>query len=393
MAGTRGAGHGGAATRWAPATRGRSREGSALTRTCEHPEHDGRTVVVGLVAAPGAPAALARSVQDALQTSLQEHLPAVLWQLQLIEDPLVQPPADSTELVSAARRLLLDQGWDLVVCLTDLPLQVGRRPVVAHASPVHGVALLAVPALGAVAVQRRARRTVLGLVHRLLGADQDPPDGPAGTPAGSRLGRRLRELGTDTETDTGVVRFTARVLTGLRLLLGMVRSNQPWRLAAGLSRALVGAAAAGVFALVTSDIWRLADALGPWRLTAGAVGSVLAITTTLIAGAGLWERGHHPRAREQVVLFNLATTATVLLGVLALYGGLFVLALLGALLLVVPALLAEALAHPAALQDYAELAWLTTSLATLGGALGAGLETDQAVQQAAYARRGSPPLG
>ena len=90
------------------------------------------------------------------------------------------------------------------------------------------------------------------------------------------------------------MRFTARVLSGnLRLLGGMVRANRPWRLAIRLSRALTAAIAAGVFALVTADLWRLADAFG----------------------------------------------------------------------------------------------WLTSSLATVGGALGAGLESDEAVREAAYTYR------
>ena len=54
--------------------------------------------------------------------------------------------------------------------------------------------------------------------------------------------------------------YVAGVASGnLRLLLGMLRANRPWRLAIRLSRALVAALAAGVFALVTSDLWRLAD--------------------------------------------------------------------------------------------------------------------------------------
>jgi hypothetical protein len=51
--------------------------------------------------------------------------------------------------VKAARKTLLDKGWDVVVCLTDLPLHVKQRPVVAHANPVRNVAIVSVPALGA----------------------------------------------------------------------------------------------------------------------------------------------------------------------------------------------------------------------------------------------------
>lgn len=81
------------------------------------------------------------------------------------------------------------------------------------------------------------------------------------------------------------------VVTGnLRLLLGMLRANRPWRLAVRLSRALVTAVAAGTFALVTTDIRRLSAALGPLRLVLLTVGSVAAVVLTIVIGAGLWER-------------------------------------------------------------------------------------------------------
>ncbi|RBY85068.1 hypothetical protein DQ241_17000 [Blastococcus sp. TF02A-30] len=334
-------------------------------------------VVVGLVAAPGAATELAGWLTGELSRQLSAEHAEIRWDVRCSEDGLVQPPADDAEIVAAARTRLLAEGWDLAVCLTYLPLAANRRPVVAHASPVHGVAVLSLPALGAVGLRRRALKTTLDLIRALLGprAGSDPVG----------LRRRLRELASEPAESAEGIRFTARVLSGnARLLLGMVRANRPWRLAAGLSRALTAAIAAGVFALVTSDIWRLADAFGWARLTAVALGSVVAIAVTLIVGAQLWEGAPERRVRKQVALFNLATTATVVLGVLALYAALFVLALAGALLLVPSALFADGLAHAVGLSDYVELAWLTSSLATVGGALGAGLETDEAVRDAAY---------
>jgi hypothetical protein len=340
-------------------------------------------VVLGLVAAPGAPADVADWLGDELVRDLTDRHPEVSWEVRPVVDGLVQPPAADDELVDAARRRLLAEDWDLVLCLTDVPLELSRRPVVGHVSPVHGVALLSVPALGAVGLRRRALEAATGLVRTLLGDDD-------GDDADDRVavGRRLRELATDPVDSTEGVRFTARVLSGnLRLLLGMVRANRPWRLAAGLSRALTAAIAAGVFALVTSDIWRLADNFGWLRLTVVAVGSVAATVVTLIVGAGLWERAHSRRVRKQVALFNLATAATVLIGVVTLYVALFLLALAGSLLLVVPGLFADGLGHPTQSSDYLELAWLVSSLAMVGGALGAGLESDEAVRQAAYSYR------
>jgi Flp pilus assembly protein TadB len=90
------------------------------------------------------------------------------------------------------------------------------------------------------------------------------------------------------------------------------------------------------------------------------------------------------------MLFNTATTATVLLGVSALYVMLFLLMGVGVLVLVPDRLLSTVLQHHASNFDKAQVAWLGGSLATVAGALGAGLETDDAVRRAAYANRGRP---
>ncbi len=164
----------------------------------------------------------------------------------------------------------------------------------------------------------------------------------------------------------------------------MLRANRPWRLALRLMRALAVAFAAGVFALVTSDIWRLAHYLGPLRLTVICLGSVAGIAVTIVVTTGLWERSPHPAAREQVALFNIVTAATVGIGVAALYMALFIAMLAAALLLVPGNLLSLVLGHRAGVADQVSLAWLATSIATLGGALGAVLETPETVREAAY---------
>lgn len=342
-------------------------------------------VAIGLISAPGSATEIASILAEDLHAELSVHLPSVHWRLSTVVDALVSPPSDDAALVAAARDRLLEEGWDLVVCLTDLPLKAHRRPVVAHASPVHGVAVVCLPALGAIGVRRRTRDTVVGLVRTLLGdtADHTLSSRAAG------LGRRASELGSSHPPDTdGSVMFTARVLSGnLRLLIGMIRANQPWRLAIGLSRALTAALATGVFALVTPDIWRLSAALDWLRLSAIAMGSVVGITVALIAGAGLWERTSHPAGRKQVTLFNLATTGTVVLGVLFLYVALLVLALVTSPVLVPAQLLEQGIGRDVGVGDYVKLAWLTSSLATLGGALGAGLENDDTVRAAAYTYR------
>jgi hypothetical protein len=91
-----------------------------------------------------------------------------------------------------------------------------------------------------------------------------------------------------------------------------------------------------------------------------------------------------------VTLFNLATTGTVVLGVLFLYSALLLLALLTTPVLVPAHLLEENIGHVVRVGDYMKLVVLVSALATLGGALGAGLESDETVQAAAYTYRQEP---
>ena len=172
----------------------------------------------------------------------------------------------------------------------------------------------------------------------------------------------------------------------LRLLIGMVRANRPWRLIAGLSRALVGALGLDIFGVASPGVWLLADGAGWARLLVVGVASILVISVSLIAAHGLWDRSdaRTPHARERVVLFNLATALTVAIGVLTLYLALFAINVLAAGLLITSGVLGKQTGHPVNAGNYLELAWLVTSLATLGGALGAALENDRAVREAAY---------
>jgi len=356
----------------------------------QHREEEQPCVVLGVIVAPG----LARDVTAKIAAELGDDLRAldtgVDWRTELTVDRLVAPPVQTTEIIDAARRKLLDANWDLGVVVTDLPLRVGRRPVSRQVSPTHGIAVVSLPALGALHLAPRLRRTLLELVGELVG-DRDGQWGGDGALA--RLRRRwgrdvLQELATDTADRPGALRFLliAEVLSShLRLLLGMVRANRPWRLAARLYRALLAAVVASAYGLVTSDIWRISASAGSTRLALASIASISFTSGAVIVAHGLWERAPDRRLRDQVILFNFATAATVLIGIATLYVALFLLIFAAAELLLSPDALGAGLGHAVGTGDYATLAWFTASLATVGGALGAGLESDEAVREAAYA--------
>jgi len=343
-------------------------------------------VKLGLIVSSAIDQVAADELAADLGAALAERYPEVDWKPEVLTDPLAEPPVHLTELVSAARRLLLDADWDLAVAITELPLRLAHRTLLSHASRTHGVALVSLPALGVLRRRRRLYDAAADAVGTLVG---DPEDGRAGRPAGLGVRRRLTELAGDVDDDDdGGAAYVARVIGGnLRLLVGMVGANHPWRLVGRLWRAMLAAVAAVAFGMIQIEVWKIAGSIGPLKLAITGLISIAAASVTLIAGHHLWERAPAPRVREQVTLFNLATTATVAFGVAALYLFVFVASLLGALLLIEPWLLSEALKRDTDAWDYIRLAWLSSALGTVGGALGATLETDEAVKEAAYARR------
>jgi hypothetical protein len=173
-------------------------------------------IVLGIVGDPGAAFSLARELADTeLHCELDQRLPGARWCVEVMEHRLVQPPASDAQIVKAARKTLLEMGWDVVICLTDLPLHVDQRPVVAHANPVRNVAIVSVPALGAMGGRHRIRETIVRLLVRLIAgsAELHHSKGDGGRRSSRRLTvQRVRELGSDPADEAFL--YTARVLTG-----------------------------------------------------------------------------------------------------------------------------------------------------------------------------------
>ncbi|GAA1692224.1 hypothetical protein GCM10009680_34760 [Streptomyces yatensis] len=78
---------------------------------------------------------------------------------------------------------------------------------------------------------------------------------------------------------------------------------------------------------------------------------------------------------------------TLSLGVLGGLLGLFVVDFAVASFLIESGVLANQLKRPVGTGDYARLAWLASSAAIVGGALGSEFESDEAVRRAAYGKR------
>jgi hypothetical protein len=343
------------------------------------------SVILGVLAAPGLAQDLATDVEERLADELRERHPDADWKVE-VED---EPPDSRTvrELKETAREQMREHGWAIAVVLTDLPLLSGRRPVTAHASAQRRVAVVSVPALGPVRLEERVVRAIVNSVDGVLGERVAGSGGRRGRRG--RMGARLRELssplGAAHFRDENTIRFTTAVIRGnLRLLAGMVRANNPSLVVVRLSRALAAAGGTAAYALTSSGIWTLADGASWVRLAGISIATLAATATTLIVAHHLWERSERPEDREQVALFNLATLATVLIGVLTLYLALVLIALGCSYALISPHPFAQQLGHPAGFADHLQLAFLTSAIASLAGALGSLTESDFAVREAMY---------
>ncbi|GAA3374008.1 hypothetical protein [Streptomyces racemochromogenes] len=350
--------------------------------------------VVALLADPDAPTDVAQRMARVLAPRLADRSgPGRRFEVRVVSEPFTAGAEDPHTLMRRVKERGRTEDWDIIVALTDLPLHAHGRRVVVDLSHAHGLALLSLPSLGGLRLQTRARRAVEEAVLGLAG----PRDTGAEEPA--RRQRRPRPFagrltpvhpGQVGDEETADLRYVISGPRGyLRVLLGMVRANRPWRLVPGLSKALAAALATGAVATVNSTVWSLAEALSAPRLVIAMVGSVTLMIGWLIVDAELWHRpaGGSPEARQKTRLYNASTVLTVGIGVLVCYAGLLLVNVVWALFILNDQVFASMTREPLDATEYWTLSWFVASTATVGGALGSGLESDEAIRAAAYSKR------
>ncbi|MFC8507668.1 hypothetical protein ACFU3J_02840 [Streptomyces sp. NPDC057411] len=354
--------------------------------------HD--VTVVALLADPDAPTEIARRMARSLSGRLADKSgQGRRFDVEVVSEPFTAGTEDPRTLMRRIKDRASAEGWDIVVGLTDLPLHSHGRRLVVDLSHEHGSALLSLPSLGALRLQARARRVVEEAVLGLAGLRDT---GAEGRPRGQRgprmpaVRRAPPQPGRQGEEETTEPRYVVSGPRGyLRVLAGMVRANRPWRLVPGLSKALAAALATGAVATVNSTVWSVAEALSAPRLVIAMVGSVALMIGWLIVDAELWHRSAEgsPETRQRTRLYNTSTVLTVGIGVLVCYAGLLLVNVVWALFILNDQVFASTTREPLDATDYWTLSWFVASTATVGGALGSGLESDEAIRAAAYSKR------
>ncbi|MET8772857.1 hypothetical protein [Streptomyces sp. NPDC004658] len=349
--------------------------------------------VVALLADPDAPTEIARHMARVLPARLADPSgQGRRFDVEVVSEPFTAGTEDLSTVTRRIRDRARAESWDIVVALTDLPLHAHGRKLVVDLSHAHGVALLSLPSLGGLCFFRRALRAVEEAVLSLASPRAAGNEEPAQRQAPGPFARRLAPVhpGPIGEGETADLRYVVSGPRGyLRVLSGMVRANQPWRLVPGLSKALAAALATGAVATVNSTVWSLSEALSTPRLVIAMVGSVALMIGWLIVDAHLWHRSTDasPEERKRTALYNASTVMTVGIGVVMCYAGLLVINLVWALFILNDKVFASMTRTPLHGAEYWTLSWFVASIATVGGALGSGLESDEAIRAAAYSKR------
>ncbi|MFD7074084.1 hypothetical protein ACFV9G_07705 [Nocardioides sp. NPDC059952] len=314
---------------------------------------------VGLVADPAKPTQIARAFGDRYRPNREDRRD---WDIEVVSEPFTVACEDVEAALSRLTDRAQERHWDVVVGLTELPLRGGDgRYLLVDTDPQQRTAVLSLPALGGLRMHKRSRHALRDVVSGM--ADPTSENGHR-VPLPRRSGR-------------------------WRLLLGMVLANRPWLLVPGLKTALVAALTTGAIATINSTVWLLAGSLSWWRLVIASIASIALVVGWLVIDGGLWDRpdDNSAQARERSRLYNTSTLVTLTAGVIICYIALYVLNLVWALFVLDPAIMGGYLRMSLGYGDLFVLSWFVASAATVGGALGSGLESDEAIRAAAYSKR------
>ena len=133
------------------------------------------SVVLGLIPAPDIPEKIATELASELPELLAKRIDgSVSWKVPVLVDPLTGTDREAPEILDECRQRMLGKGWDLAVCLTDLPVYRAGTLVAADVSAKRGVAGVSLPALGALRLHPKARKLTLQLAGELYDRTKEP---------------------------------------------------------------------------------------------------------------------------------------------------------------------------------------------------------------------------
>lgn len=366
---------------------------------------DGEKVVtLGLVPSPGQAERVVADIVEELPDLLHHHIDdEVTWQIKVIPDPLIGSNLETPELLNEIDEWRQPHGWSYAICLTDLPVRRDGQIVIAEASIDRNLAWISVPPLGVIQLRHRTRSAILQMMNeirwgapqgernRLEEHDQSDPhsDAQRERTLSSLMSNRIAKQATppDEEPDVDVRYTTPKVVGHARLLAGMVYANRPWRLFPSFKTTVATAFGTGGYVLIFSTVWELGNQFPTWRLATLTLVSMMILIGWITISHSLWQPHRAGSSRYLTLLYNTTTVLTITVGVIFAYTVVFLLLLGASTVFIPPDVFESRTGQPASPMSYVNIAWMGASVATIAGAIGAGLEDTDAVREATYSWR------
>ncbi|APC47061.1 hypothetical protein BME96_02115 [Virgibacillus halodenitrificans] len=366
------------------------------------------TIKLGLISAPDLPAEIASDLIKELPELLSEKIDKdVSWKVEMTIDSLVGVAENTQEVLEKADNIKEENEWDYAICLTDLPIFFGKYLVVANASLKDRVAQISVPTFGLMPMRRRIRKTLMQMMQELY-VEESQTESPQAKlavkeqPSKSKNKNKnklthqfsLSQIGrmkaTSKDDVVDLRYFIKSRFTGyLRVLLGMTFANRPWKALFSFNKMITLSFATGSYISIFPTPWQLSIVYTPIRLIILTIIAIMGMVMWVIFSQNLWEKPSDRGKKRWRDLYNWTTFSTLSSIVIINYIVLFMMFSIAISIFVPPELFQAwtGLDEEPTFKYYLNLVWLVTSLGTLAGAIGAGLEKEDKIRNITYSFR------
>lgn len=358
------------------------------------------TRYVGIVAAPGAPDAIAGEIKkdlpDALSHACAEEYE---WEAGIIVDPLTSYAELTKKLFQKTDEYYDDNDWDYTIFITDLPIYHNDHLTVVDINESTEVGVISLPAYGWLPDRKGILDTIVTLIMSLQGDNDRQAGNREEADREALLGTFNRYFRTNrlnyardyieyTGSEHSIYQMKDNVRGYLRMISGMSWANNPFNMLRILSSVVALAFATGAFSMMFSTMWNLSSVFPAWRLFAVSLLALTGMLSWIIISHDLWETKAQEAKPHFLRLYNGATVMTLLISLTFYFIVLYMMFLTAGLVLLPPDYILQNIgAKEVGIWFYLELAWFATSLSTVVGAIGAGFQDKSIIQESTYGYR------
>lgn len=348
-------------------------------------------ITIGLIPSPDLSENLINKITDRLKENFEEKVnPNIDWQFEVKVNVFVGAAEYVNETINKAIGVKEENEWDYAISITDLPSFSAHKVVMADVSTHSGVGLISLPSFGAFPLKKRIIKALTYIGKLLYQKNHENIEKVAEDIKLNFVFSKVKSVTPEESTNTDI-RFIlqSRIIGWLRVLTGMVFANRPWQAIGSFKKVLTLSFATGTYISIFSTPWQLSVAYTPLRFVLLMLLSITGMVVWINVAHNLWEKKSSKSQSQYRILYNVTTIMTLFVITVINYTVLLTLFTLS-ISLFVPEGIFDAATNDGAtsqIESYLRLAWLTTSLALLVGAVGATIEREEVIRSATYSYR------